>query len=58
MNKTKATHSYLYDLFYLIHGDQCQATVRGKNLLEAKKRFKAIYGGWKIVHHQRLKNYK
>lgn len=45
----------LYDVFYDIHGDMATAQVRGKNMQEAKKSFKKIYGGWKITNVQRVK---
>jgi len=51
----KGGRSYRYDIFYDIHGDTATATVIGKNITDAKKRFKKIYGGWKITHHQKLK---
>jgi hypothetical protein len=47
--------SYKYDIFYDIHGDMATATVRGKNIDDAKRVFKKIYGGWKITNVQRLK---
>jgi hypothetical protein len=47
--------SYRYDIFYDIHGDMATATVRGKNVEDAKRVFKKIYGGWKITNVQRLK---
>jgi hypothetical protein len=47
--------SYRYDIFYDIHGDIATATVRGKNVEDAKMVFKNIYGGWKITNVQRLK---
>jgi hypothetical protein len=47
--------SYRYDIFYDIHGDMATATVRGKNIDDAKRVFKKIYGGWKITNVQRLK---
>ena len=47
--------SYRYDIFYEIHGDMATATVMGYNKPDAKRRFKKIYGGWKITNVQRLK---
>lgn len=45
---------YRYDIFYDIHGEIATATVMGYNIPDAKKRFKNIYGGWKITNVQRL----
>ncbi len=44
-----------YDVFYNIYGDMATATVRGKNKTDVKKRFKNIYGGWKITNIQKSK---
>ena len=55
LNRGDVGRSYRYDIFYDIHGDMATATVIGKNIADAKKRFKKIYGGWKITHYQRLK---
>lgn len=44
-----------YLVFYEIHGDTASAEVMGKNVEDMKRRFKNIYGGWKIIHYQKLK---
>jgi hypothetical protein len=55
LRKTDVRRSYRYDIFYDIHGDMATATVMGYNIPDAKRRFKKIYGGWKITNVQRLK---
>lgn len=53
MNKTKSLNNYT--IFYEIDGEMATAPIKGKNVEDAKRRFKAIYGGWKIKHHQKEK---
>lgn len=55
LKRPAVRRSYRYDIFYDIHGDMATATVMGYNIPDAKRRFKKIYGGWKITNVQRLK---
>ena len=43
-----------YLVFYDIHGEIASAEIIAKNSLSMKRRFKNIYGGWKITHFQKL----
>lgn len=53
--KTTVRRIYRYDIFYDIHGYMATGTVMGYNIPDAKRRFKKMYGGFKITNVQRLK---
>lgn len=43
-----------YLVFYNIHDESASTEIIAKNALSMKRRFKNIYGGWKITHFQKL----
>jgi hypothetical protein len=43
-----------YDIFYDIHGEMATITIMGKNVEDAKKRFRSMCGNFKITNVQPL----
>ena len=54
MNKRMITLNR-YLVFYNILADTASAEIIAKNAASMKRRFKNIYGGWKITHYQKIK---
>ena len=46
--------SRYYDVFYSLNGDFAVATVRAKNVKDAKDEFKKTYGDYKVKNVQKL----